>query len=105
MKKIKTEPIYNGYTPETQGRYVIVWKGRKYAYVQINSVKCGHHPVMLKYAVSDTDRVLDDIKADEHKYIDFAGLYQFVNDGDYTSACSECGIIRPLAVIKEMAIQ
>ena len=105
MKQIKTEPIYNGYTPETQGRYVIVWKGRKYAYVQINSVKYGHHPVMLKYAVSDTDCVLADVETNEGKYINFAASIHYINDGDYTAAVKECGIIRPLAVIKKMAIQ
>lgn len=105
MKQIKTEPIYNGYTPDIMGRFIVVRKGRKYIYVRVNSVLHGHYPVTLKYAVSDTDCVLADIKTNEGKYIDFAANIHFINDGDYAAAIVECGIIRPLAVIKEAAIQ
>lgn len=99
------ETIYLDYTAETRSRYIFVQKGRKYTYVHINSVLQGHIPVVLKYAVSDTDCVLADVKTNEGKYIDFAANIHFINDGDYDAAIEEAGIIRPLAVIKEAAIQ
>ena len=105
MKQIKTEPIYNGYTPDTMGRFIVVRKGRKYVYAHIDSVLHGHYPVTLKYAVSDTDRLLADVEANDGKYIDFAISIHYINDSDYASAIIECGIIRPLAVIKKAAIR
>lgn len=99
------ETIYYDYTAETLSRYILVQKGTKFTNVHINSILQGHIPVVLKYAVSDTDRVLADIKAHRRKYIDFAISIHYINDSDYASAIIECGIIRPLAVIKKAAIR
>ena len=104
MKQIKSEPIYNGYTPDIRGRYIVVRKGRKYVYVQIESTVQWHYPIVLKYAVADTARVLADI-TNEVKYIDFAEEVHHINDGDYYAALLRCKIVRPLAVIKEPAIR
>lgn len=99
--KLQSEPIYNSYNPETNGLYVVVWQGQKYTYAQINSVWQGFRPIVLRYAVADTDRVLADIKAAEAKYVEFANAAQFINDGDYSAAVADSGIIRPLGIIRE----
>lgn len=78
--KLQSEPIYNSYNPETNGLYVVVWQGFR--------------PIVLRYAVAD-------IKAAEAKYVEFANAAQFINDGDYSAAVADSGIIRPLGIIRE----
>lgn len=99
MKQIKTGPIYNGYTPDTTGKFMVGRKRRKYTYVQTQDVWQGQQLVTLKYAATDTDRVMADIAADEDKYTGVATAIHYVEDGDYRKEIAECEIIHPPAII------